>query len=220
MPEYERRAIERPVQLRAAPEGSSSPGILDGYALTFNSLSRDLGGWFEVIDPTAPGEVRDDGMLDLEQHVRVICRTNHDSNLLLGTTDAGSLRLYVDEVGVRYEVDLPDTSYGRDASVLADRGDLRFSSFAFWVLPDGADWEYDAEDRLVRRVKALRLVDVAPVSDPAYWGSSVGLRDFDLDAIRKELRSETPTEPEAAPDVRAAALGRARSIQITIEGSR
>lgn len=216
--ETERRAFERVVQLRAAPDGSSSPGTLVGYALTFNSLSRDLGGWFELIDPDALGPVRDGGALDLDRHVRVICRTNHDSNLLLGTTDAGTLRLFVDEVGLRYEVDLPNTGAGRDAAELAGRGDIRFSSFAFWVLPEGAEWEYDAEDRLVRRVKALRLSDVAPVADPAYWGSSVGLRDFDLDAIRASIRSEDQHETEAAPDARSAAIGRAINIQMTLEG--
>jgi uncharacterized protein len=217
--ESERRAFERVVQLRAASEGSSSPGTLVGYALTFNSLSRDLGGWFEVIDPDACGPVGEGGALDLERHFRVICRTNHDSNLLLGTTDAGTLRLFVDEVGLRYEVDLPNTGAGRDAAELAARGDFRFSSFAFWVMPEGSEWEYDAEDRLVRRVKALRLSDVAPVADPAYWGSSVGLRDFDLDAIRASLRSEDQEETEAAPDARAAVLGMARYMQTEIERS-
>jgi uncharacterized protein len=214
----ERRAFERPVELRAAPEGSSSPGTLVGYALTFNSLSRDLGGWFEVIDPEALGPVREGGALDIERHVRVLCRTNHDSNLLLGTTDAGTLRLFVDEVGLRYEVDLPNTGAGRDAAELAGRGDFRYSSFAFWTLPDGTEWEYDAEDRLVRRVKALRLSDVAPVADPAYWGSSVGLRDFDLDAIRASIRSEDQHETETAPDARAVVIGRVNQIQMTLEG--
>ena len=217
--ECERRAFEHPVSLRAAPADSASPGTLDGYAAVFNSMSRDLGGWFEVIDPSAFGEASD-AQVDLTMNGRVIARTNHDSNLLLGTTDVGTLRLFVDDIGIRYEVDLPATSYARDLAVLAERGDIRFSSFAFWVLPDGADWEYGPNDELVRRVTALRLVDVAPVADPAYWGSSVGLRNFDLDAIRSRLRPETPTETEAAPDARAAALGRIKTIRTILEGGR
>lgn len=220
MPDYERRTFERPVQLRAAPEGSASPGTLDGYAAVFNSLSRDLGGWYETIDPGAAGAAHEDGTLDLERHVRVIARTNHDSNLLLGTTDAGTLRVYVDDIGIRYEVDLPPTGAGRDAAILAERGDFAFSSFAFWVLPDGSEWEYDAQDRLVRRVTALRLADVAPVADPAYWDSSVGLRDFDLDAIRESLRPETPTEPRAAHRARALARSRDKQIQLILKGGR
>lgn len=220
MPDYERCAFERRVTLRAAPEGSDSPGILDGYAAVWNSESRDLGGWTEVIDPGAFGEPTADGMLDLTRHFRVIARSEHDSRSLIGTTDAGTLRVYLDDTGVRYEVDLPNTTAGRDAAVLADRGDYAFSSFAFYTLPGGSEWRENDQGQLVRRVTSAQLVDVAPVADPAYWGSSVGLRSFDLEEIRKELRSDETTEPEVAPNVRAAALGRARTIQIMIEGSR
>lgn len=187
----ERRAIERPVELRAAPEGSDSPGILTGYAVVFDSESRDLGGWYEVIDRAAFGP---EGELDLDKHVRVIGRTNHDSNLLLGTTDAGTLRVFIDESGVRYEIDLPNTSYARDLAVLAGRGDIRFSSFAFRTTPNGRTWEYDSNDRLVSRVTDGILSDVAPVADPAYWSSTSELTRsaVDLDAIREQLTPKTP----------------------------
>lgn len=193
MPDIERRVFERPVQLRAAPEGSKSPGILDGYAVVFNSESRDLGGYVEVIDPLAFGAATADGSIDLSLHHRVIARAEHDSSLLLGTTNAGTLRLFVDDIGIRYEVELPDTTAGRDAAVLAERGDYAFSSFAFYILPNGREWRENDQGQLVYYVLQARLVDVAPVADPAYWGSSVGLRDFDLDAIRASLH--TPTGP-------------------------
>ena len=187
----ERRAIERPVELRAAAEGSPSPGVLTGYAAVFNSESRDLGGLYEVIDPRAFGEP---GELDLGKHVRVIGRTNHDSNLLLGTTDANTLRVVIDDVGVSYEIDLPNTSYARDLAVLAGRGDIRFSSFAFRTTPDGRTWEYDENDRLVSRVVDGILADVAPVADPAYWSSSSELTRsaINLDEVRERLNPKPP----------------------------
>jgi HK97 family phage prohead protease len=189
MPDIERRAIEQPVELRAAPTGSTSPGILTGYAYVFNSLSRDLGGWFEAIDPDC---------FDLETNGRVIARLNHDSNGLLGTTDAATLRLSQDETGGLYEIDLPDTSTGRDCAALAERGDLCFSSFAFYPMPDGIRWDYGENDELVRTVTRAKLVDVAPVADPAYWGSTAELtRSFDLDAVKASLRSDQA--PTAAP---------------------
>lgn len=195
----ERRAVPQPVEFRAAPEGSKSPGTLVGYAATFNSLSRDLGGWFEEIDPRAAGAPLDGGALDLALHTRVLARSEHDSRLLLGTTDALTLRVFVDDVGIRYEVDLPDTTAGRDAAVLAERGDYRFSSFAFYTLPDGVKWREDGDGRLIRRVLSMRLVDVAPVADPAYWSSSVGKRDFDLDEIRAALHAPPADIPLAPP---------------------
>lgn len=216
----ERRAVPRPVEFRKAAEGAASPGTLVGYAATFNSTSRDLGGWFEEIDPGAFGENGVDGLLDMTAHTRVIARSEHDSRLLLGTTDAATLRLFVDDIGLRYEVDLPNTTAGRDAAVLAERGDYRFSSFAFYTVRKsdeeaGAIWREDAEGRLIRRVMHTRLVDVAPVADPAYWGSSVGMRDFNLDEIRAALHSDAEQTSEPAPpgDFERAATDRARAIE-------
>jgi HK97 family phage prohead protease len=213
----ERRATPRPIEFRAV-EDTGGPGVLTGYAVVFDSESRDLGGWVETIDREAFGGALDDGTLDLSRHHRVIARSEHDSRSLLGTTDAGTLRLFVDDVGIRYEVDLPNTTAGRDAAVLAARGDYAFSSFAFYSMPDGTEWRENAQGQLVRHVTQAQLVDVAPVADPAYWGSSSELqRSFDLDAIRADLRSEEPTLQAVAPDARAAALGRAITITNIIE---
>ncbi|GAB2702386.1 HK97 family phage prohead protease [Microbacterium marinum] len=201
----ERRVIDREVELRAAPEGSKSPGILAGYAVVFDSLSRDLGGWVEEIAPDAAGAPLEGGVVDMALHTRVIARAEHDSRLLLGTTDAETLRLYIDEVGVRYEVDLPNTGAGRDVAVLAERGDYRHSSFAFHALD--VDWREDADGRLVRRVTRLVLSDVSPVADPAYWAATTGLQQRDVDEARASL-TPTPAVPgewEIAAAERAAA---------------
>lgn len=223
--QIERRTLPSAVEFRAAPEGSDSPGVLTGRAISFNSSSRSLHDWWsgsftEQIDPRALGEAAEGGGVDMALHTRVIARTNHNSDYLLGTTDAGTLRLFLTDEGVDYEIDLPDTSYGRDLAVSARRGDYAYSSFAFRVLPDGEEWQYDENDQLVRRVTGLRLVDVAPVADPAYWSSSTELkRNFDIDAIRAQLdaaKSHQSSEGEAAPDARALALGRAREIELSL----
>lgn len=213
----ERRLFDRPFQLRAAPEGGNGPGILDGYGVVFNSESRDIGGFVEVIDPGAFVTTGDDvRSIDLAVNGRVLARFNHDSNGLLGTSDAGTLRLFVDDTGVRYEIDLPDTQLGRDLAVLAARGDLRFSSFAFRRLPDGYEWRENAAGQLVHVVTRATLVDVAPVADPAYWESSTGLRSAeDLDAIRASIK--TADTEAAALGARAAVIGRARQNTILTE---
>lgn len=195
-----RHITDRPVQLRAAPEGNRSPGTLVGYAAVFGSPSRDLGGWREVLEPGAFGENGEDGTLDLSAHTRVLCRAEHDSRLLLGTTDSATLRLAVDETGLRYEVDLPNTGAGRDAAALAERGDYRFSSFAFHDLPDGWDWSEGADGTLERHVRAVTLVDVAPVADPAYWAATVAKRDL-IEARASIHGAEAPPQTPAEPDL-------------------
>jgi HK97 family phage prohead protease len=188
------------VELRASADGGL--GVLVGYALKFNTLSRNLGGFVETI---APGAV-DKSLAD---SVRVMARTNHDNNWLLGTSDAGTLRLAVDGTGLLYEIDIPDTSAGRDTRALAERGDLRYSSFAFHTPPNGDEWSLTPEGFPLRTLNALQLVDVAPVNDPAYLDTSTGLRSLaavtglDVAAlhaaepatIRSLILGETPQPP-------------------------
>jgi HK97 family phage prohead protease len=214
-----RRAYARPVELRAVTEGGTGPGTLTGYGVVFNSESRDLGGFTETINRDAFATIGEGDSLtiDTATNGRVIARLNHDSNNLIGTTDAGTLRLFVDEVGVRYEVDLPDTTYGRDIAVLAARGDLAYSSFAFRVLPNGYAWRENENGALLQVVSDAVLVDIAPVADPAYWDSTTGLRSRDeLDAIRASLNKTTDTDTPARA-ARVAVVGRAREITLLTE---
>lgn len=164
--EIERRNTSGKVELRAS---STGPGTLFGYAAVFNRASQNLGGFVEQVDPGAFTK-------SLGDAVRVLARFNHDDNYLLGTTDAGTCRLSVDGTGLAYEVDLPDTQAGRDVAVLASRGDLRFSSFAFRTILD--DWSMTPDDFPLRTLLAVQLVDVAPVVTPAYMDSTAGMRSL------------------------------------------
>lgn len=210
MSELHRSITDRPVELRAAPEGTSGPGVLVGYALVYSTESRDLGGWREVVDPGAFDE-------SLAAGVRVMCRAEHDSRLLLGTTDAGTLRLVPDDIGIGYEVNLPDTGAGRDCAVLAARGDYRFSSFAFQEL-DG-EWEARDDNALVWHVTKAQLVDTAPVADPAYWTSSVSKRDADAARAALAERRAQRTE-EQDPDVAGLALRDSTAARLRLLGIR
>ncbi len=165
MRELERRNIAQTVELRAAGDGGL--GTLHGYAAKFNVLSQNLGGFVERIDPGFFTK-------SLADNVRVLCRANHADSALLGTTEAGTLVLSIDDVGLVYDNLLPDTTAGRDTSVLAARGDLRYSSFAFYCIED--DWGFTPQGFPMRTLLQGQLVDVAPVNSPAYLDASVALR--------------------------------------------
>lgn len=168
MRELERRYVARAMEWRAASEGQGL-GTLHGYAAVFNTYSQNLGGFVEQVAPGAFNKSLGDG-------ARVLCRYNHDDNQLLGTTDAGTLRLEIDNTGLVYDVDLPDTTSGRDCSILARRTDLRFSSFAFYCIED--EWSVTPQGFPLRTLIACQLVDVAPVNSPAYLDSSVAVRSL------------------------------------------
>ena len=140
-----------------------------GYGAVFNSMSNDLGGFREFIAPNAfEGRLEDD--------VRFLI--NHDANLILARTTNGTLRLSVDEKGLRYEADMPNTSTARDLMELLKNGTISQSSFAFTVEEDS--WEVKDGMNIRTIDKVSQLYDVSSVTYPAYnsASSSVALRSM------------------------------------------
>jgi HK97 family phage prohead protease len=179
MSDLERRYTPGNVEVvRAANDRKS----IVGYAAKFEKQSRNLGGFVEKIDARAFNKSRGDGWPD------VLARYNHDDNMLLGTTGAGTLRLSVDEVGLFYEVDPPAAR--ADIMELVARGDVAKSSFAFRVMGEGDEWGLNDMDIPLRTLVNVQLVDVAPVNTPAYLDTTSGLRSLanHMDAPLEEIR--------------------------------
>lgn len=178
MTDLERRYTPVTVEARATQEKRT----IGGYAAVFERPSRNLGGFVEVVDPGAFSQSRADGWPD------VIARYNHDDNMVLGTTGAQTLRLHVDNRGLLYEVEPPESR--RDIYELVERGDVQKSSFAFRVMPEGDDWGLTDQGFPQRRLLSVQLHDVAPVNTPAYPDASVGLRSLaeHVDAPVEEVR--------------------------------
>lgn len=161
----EQRACIRGVELRSA---DGKPGTLVGYGAVFNSWSDDLGGFREMIRPGAFDKT-------LSESLDIKSRFDHDYRTLLGRTSSKTLRLSVDDVGLRYEVDIPDTSDGRDVAELVRRGDVVGSSFEFMSVKD----EFRTEgDEVRREIHEMKLFEVGPVIDPAYPAATVSVRSL------------------------------------------
>jgi len=155
-----------------------------GYAAVYNSDSEWMGGFYEQIAKGAFDEVMDN---DTRAYF------NHDENLLLGRVSSGTLRLGSDERGLYYEVDLPNTSYANDLVELMKRGDVNQSSFAFLI--DRDRWE-ERDGKTYRIIeKVSRLLDVSPVSQPAYPDATSELM----------MRKDTPESEGAEVEVKAEA---------------
>jgi HK97 family phage prohead protease len=164
----ETRALTRPMEVRAADGGRT----IAGYAAIFNS-ETDIGGyWRETI---APGAFAD----SLAGDVRAL--VDHDSGRVIGRTAAGSLRLSEDDTGLAVEIDLPDTTDGRDLAALIERGDISGMSFGFSVTKQ--QWDETGEVPH-RTIQAVELFEVSVVAFPAYPETSIGLRS--LEATRAE----------------------------------
>lgn len=148
-------------ELRAEDEGK-----IVGYAAVFNSTT-DLGYFEERIKPGAFARA-----IKEQQDVRALW--NHDANYVLGRTKSGTLRLAEDNVGLRIEIDPPDTQTARDVVESIRRGDVDQMSFAFIATKE--TWT-DRRDMLpLREIEDADLFDVSPVTYPAYEATTVGLR--------------------------------------------
>jgi HK97 family phage prohead protease len=171
---------------------------LVGYAAVFFDRSDPAGTELELsayVERIAPGAF---SRTIREDDVRALF--NHDSDNLLGRTRSGTLRLSVDSRGLRYEIDLPDTTVGRQVAALVRRGDVTGSSFAF----DTRDYrEYWEGSTRIRELTDLKLYDVGPVTFPAYSGTTAGVRaelsaaarrDHDLLAVQLALMDCALTE--------------------------
>lgn len=173
----ERRFTPGRVEVRASNGDSRSIG---GYAAVFHKLSNNLGGFVEEVNGGAFSRSRTEGFPG------VICRFNHDDNMILGSSNSGTLRLHVDDIGLGYEVDPPEARY--DIVELVQRGDIQRSSFAFRVTDEV--WGLTEQGYPKRSLLSVQLIDVAPVVSPAYLDTSVGLRalaDF-VGAPEEEVR--------------------------------
>jgi len=119
-----------------------------GYAAVYDVLSEDLGGHREKIAPGAFADL-------VGTDVRALL--NHDPNEVLGRTKSGTLRLFDEQRGLRFELDLPDSPLGQNVREAVRRGDVDGASFRFEV---GAD-QWAGDVRTVTKAKALHDITIA-----------------------------------------------------------
>lgn len=166
----ETRLIGLGIEARA---DEPAPVTLTGYAAVFGAETV-IGEFFrEVVEPGAFTAA-----LARPDDVRAL--VNHDASLILGRNTAGTLRLSVDARGLRYELDLPDTTYARDLAASVARGDVSQSSFGFRVVEDSWERPSVSTELPLRRIRNVELFDVSPVTYPAYDTTSVSTRARDL----------------------------------------
>ncbi|WP_076656546.1 phage major capsid protein [Lactiplantibacillus plantarum] len=142
------------------------PKTIEGYALLFNSPSKDLGGFVEVIDPKA---------LDGVDLSNVIMLDQHDYSKPLASVKAGTLELTPDEKGLHFTATLDDSvSYANDAYQNVKSGNVDSMSFRFDVDDGGDQFTQDDDGNITRTIKQVKdLFEVSTVTIPAYDDSNV-----------------------------------------------
>ena len=201
---YEEETTELPL-LRVesrCEDGQPESRWIVGYAAKFGVNSLDLGEFTERIDPGAFGIVAERRGRKKPLETRALW--NHDPNYPLARYP-GTLRMNVDETGLRYEFPVPDTTYGRDLAANIEAGIVRGSSFSFQIAPGGESWSVE-DGRSIRTVTKIdSLIDVGPVTFPAYPDADVTVAKRSYDSWRAAEQEVRRQDAERLQRVRAAA---------------
>lgn len=176
---------------------------ISGYAVVFGVESRVLWDWegdfVEIIERGAIDEA-----LINSSDVKALFNHDRDHLLARSTNGEGTLKLTLDDHGLRFEFEAPETTAGNDVLELVRRGDLKGCSFAFTAEAENIEYSKNGEERL-RRVKKLSgLYDVSVVVDPAYAQTSVDARRFEPQEDPKPAEEEENTMSQELAQLRAA----------------
>lgn len=155
--------VRRGLDVRLVTTGTRSDQVvLRGYAAVYNQPSSDFGGWTEIIAPQAFATSA------MDHDVKALW--NHNSDFVLGSVSAGTLRLASDETGLRCEIVMPRGSLYDSFAESVRRGDVSQMSIGFVVHEDRWDVRGGAA---VRTILDAELWEVSPVAFPAYSGTQV-----------------------------------------------
>jgi HK97 family phage prohead protease len=193
--EVERRLVVKDFEVREVADGMQ----LTGYAARFNEPSEPL----PFIERIAPGAFRK----SLQSRNDIKLLWNHDTSTVLGSTRANTLKLIEDDFGLRVEALLPDTTAGRDAKVLIQRGDVTGFSFGFTVPPRGDSWNAEGTERTLKSVR-LHEVSVG-VAFPAYTATNGTAQVRSLDRLAEragvdaDALADALTKVEQGEDITA-----------------
>jgi len=178
MARREQRAVQSRFSIETREDGAL-PTIV-GYAAVYEAETVIFNMFREKLRRGAFRRA-----VEARQDVRALF--NHNPDFLLGRVGAGTLRLYDDDHGLRVEIDPPDTPTGREVVELIRRGDIYGMSFGF--IPTRVSWEQADESGLgLRVVEDVDLVDVSPVTYPAYEQTEVGIRSSAEAVIQERTR--------------------------------
>lgn len=202
--DIERRFVT--TEVRAT--GDESNPVIEGDAAVFNTETQ-IGGMFrETIRPGAFTRV-------LSENPDVIAAYNHDWNIVLGRTSAGTLTLTENLRGLHYETKInPKDTEAMNVYQKVKRGDIPQASFAFTVRSEAWTKPQTKGELALREViEVERLFDVGPVAFGAYPQASASARS----QAQTFQQTETPSDQAASSGAEGAVKARQAARRRTLE---
>ncbi|WP_370150391.1 HK97 family phage prohead protease [Exiguobacterium profundum] len=155
-----------PLEIREEDDGKRT---LSGYAVKWEMKSQPMGWFRRFKEQFKRGAFADSLTKDDQRYL-----WSHDISKVLGRTKNGTLRLYEDNIGLRFELDLPNTTLGNDTYESIKRGDVDGVSFGFRMKKE--EWDESDPDNVLRTISQADLFEISAVAFPAYPDSEVQAR--------------------------------------------
>jgi|SRR5699024_816469 len=175
-----RELASQDIEIREDDDGNRK---ITGYAVKWELKSQVLGMFFKFREQIKKGSFLESLNNDDQRFL-----WSHDISKVLGRTKNDTLTLKEDDVGLRFELELPNTTLGNDTYESIKRGDVDGVSFGFNVEDDEVTEPDD--DLPLRTIKKARLLEVSAVAFPAYPDSQVSARGYDrMKEYEDELKS-------------------------------
>lgn len=156
---------------------------ITGYAIVFESWSRDLGGFYEIIRKGAITQ-------ELINRSDVIMNVNHDNDKMVARSvnGEGTLKLTLDDIGLRFEFDAPPTPLGEELLFNIRSGNLFECSFAFSLSGSETCERWTKDENMLRReiLEIGGIYDCSIVTVAAYGATSCHTRGLETEIINTQ----------------------------------
>ena len=170
-------------------EKAEGKNMLVGYGIKWDVLSHDFGGYRTVFRKSSFDDL-ESPLGDLKAYYE------HDyDHGYLARTNNGTFKVAMDDVGIRYSIELPDTQLGRDVAALAERDDIVGASIGIPKDQSKITWKREAGGVPIREFTKTKLVEISVVHEPAFPFTTAELVKASLEEF---LKSVEPV-PEPTP---------------------
>ena len=204
-----KRTVSLPANIRLRESEDGESRVLEGYALKFGVRSVLMGYYYPQYEILEPGCITE----EMLREQRIYFTMFHNRQTILGRWDKGegTLKLTVDETGLRVECEMPRTADGDKALELVRRGDLSEMSFIYATNEDDSencvsmemtdektDWGAVIYLRHVKKI--LAMYDVTIAGNPAYEDTEIQAREQLTRQFAESITKDAEGEQEREED--------------------
>ncbi len=180
--------------------------IIGGYAAKFEQLSEVLWGFRE--------KIRKGAFANSLMERNVLAFWNHNTDLVLGNTENNTAKVWEDEIGLRFDVELPDTVAGKDALILVQRSDVKGVSFGFRTRKD--EWDETDKNNVIRTLIDVELYEISPTAMPAYPQTNVSARSA-IEQHQNDLKEKQETDKSIRDRAAKIRLNQIRLMEMEVK---